>query len=95
MCETFQKEEEEEETLLRYLLNERQQFGNDGVGHFVHSVQSRDDGGGVEGEDHSELGATSRLTRVRLKEEQENKKEEEEEKNKNKKEEEEKKKKTD
>lgn len=46
----------------RYLLNVRQQFGDDGVGHVVHSVQSRDDGGGVEGEDHSELRAASRVS---------------------------------
>lgn len=52
---------------VRYLLNVRQQFGDDGVGYFVHSVQSRDDGGGVEGEDDSELGAASRVSRVRLK----------------------------
>lgn len=44
---------------ISYLLNVRQQFGDDAVGHFVHSVQSGDDGGGVEGEDDSELGATS------------------------------------
>lgn len=52
---------------VRYLLNVRQQFGDDGVGHSVHSVQSWDDGRGVEGEDHSELGAASRVARVRLK----------------------------
>ena len=45
--------------LLRYLLNIWQQFGDDGVGHFVHSVQSRNDGRRVEGKHDSELRATS------------------------------------
>lgn len=47
---------------VSYLLNVWKQFGDDGVRHFVHCVQSRDDGGGVEGEDHSELGATARAS---------------------------------
>lgn len=50
----------------RYHLDIWQQFGDDGVGHFVHGVQSGDDGGGVKGENHSELGATLRMFRISL-----------------------------
>lgn len=50
----------------RYPLNIWQQLGDDGVRHFVHGVQSGDDGRCVEGEDDSELGAASRVSRVRL-----------------------------
>lgn len=49
-----------------YLLNVWQQFGDDAVRHSVHSVQSGHHGGGVEGEDYPELGATYCLPGIRL-----------------------------
>lgn len=52
-----------------YLLNVWQQFGDDGVRNSVHSVQGGDYGGGVKGEDNSELGATPSVSRIRLKKE--------------------------
>lgn len=49
-----------------YPLDVRQQFRDDTVRHSAHCVQSSDDGGGVEGEDYSELRETSCLLGIRL-----------------------------
>lgn len=50
--------EERSSRLLRYLLNIRQELGDEALGNFVHGIDSWDDGRSVEREDDPELGAT-------------------------------------